>query len=108
MIKKRLTLFLLLFLITIVHTESEVSANNQHKVAFVFLSFAIFIVYCTLLLVYIFRYRIFRKSVPMKIDSKINFSNHNKIQPGYDQYFVINRFLRRLKANIGEEEKGER
>lgn len=73
------------------------STTNQYEVPFVFLSFAITIVYITLLFVYIFRYRIFKKSIPIEIDSQGNFFNYNRILPKYDQYYKLNRFLYRLK-----------
>jgi hypothetical protein len=100
MMKKPPILFIFLLLITIIYGESETSTNNQHHVAYVFLSFAIFIVYCTLLVVYVFRYRIFKKSVTTKTDSQGNLHIYNRIKPDHDRYFAINRCLRRLKMNI--------
>ena len=95
-----LMLFMSLFFMIIIHAKSEVSTNNQHKMAFVFLSIAIFIVYFTLLLVYIFRYAIFRNSATKEKKNQTHFSNANSMKHDHNQYFAINRFLSRLKTDV--------
>lgn len=65
--------------------------NEQNRVPFVFLVFAIILVYGTLIVVYLFRNRLFKRSVDRST------IKHQKSFP--DRYFLINRCLHRLKAN---------
>ena len=100
MMKQPAMLFIFPSLLTVSSAESDVSTHSQYQVPFLFLSVAIAIVYCTLLFVYIFRYRIFRKSATIEIDSQGNSSQHNGMQlQKDDRYFALNRFLHRLKTN---------
>ena len=94
MMKQLWVLYIFLLYLVTTKGESDNSTLNQYQVPFIFLSFAIAIVYFTLLFVYVFRYRIFRKPVPIKIGSQSRFSNRHRIPIKHD---VLNRLLHRLK-----------
>jgi hypothetical protein len=83
--------------------QAELPRNNQHRVAFVFLAFAVFIVYGTLLVVYMCRYRFFTPAP----DRRTHFSSNERLKSIPDQYVAINRWLHRLKADT-DKEKNER
>ena len=83
--------------------QAELPRNNQHQIAFVFLFFAVFIVYGTLLVVYLCRYRFF----PPAPDRRAHFSSSERLKSIPDQYSAINRLLHRLKADT-DKEKNER
>lgn len=87
--KKPLTLFTFAVLVTNITANLEQSTNSRYKIAFIFLSLAIFMVYSTLLLIYIFRYRIFKNTVTKE--------NHKS---EHDRYFLINQLLHNIRENL--------